>query len=110
MSCRLARSRTRTVAVPRARLSCRVSSARVNWPPPSWTARSSRARLCARNSALVVAAPSSLRTPRSSHARVQLPVPVEADGGLLGQPQVPVHGELAVQGDALALDDRPVDA
>ena len=54
ISCRPARSLTSTVAVPRARLSCLVSSARVSWPPPSWTARSSRARLCARNSALVV--------------------------------------------------------
>ena len=63
ISRRPARSRTSTVAVPRARLSCLVSSALVSWPPPSWMARSSRARLCARNSALVVAAPSSFRTP-----------------------------------------------
>jgi len=34
ISRRPARSRTSTVAVPRARLSCLVSSARVSWPPP----------------------------------------------------------------------------
>src|SRR6266702_496167 len=144
MSWRPARSLTSTVAVPLARPSCLVSSARVSWPPPSWTARSNRARLCARNSALVVAAPSSLRTLRWCHAgspfrraavfvrvisrfcmaeplsqavlsqdqrqakRRRLPVPVEADGGLLGQPQVTMDSELAVQGDALPVDDGPV--
>ena len=55
MRLRSARSRTSTVAVPRARLSWRVSSARVRIPPPSWIARSRRAKLCARRSALVVA-------------------------------------------------------
>src|SRR5579863_5213542 len=112
ISRRPARSRTSTVAVPRARLSCLVSSARVSWPPPSWTARNSRARLWARSSALVVAAPSSFRTPtivsRPFSCTRTLPVPVESDGGLLGQAQVPVHRELRVQGDGLAFHDGPV--
>src|SRR5260370_32379579 len=43
-----------------------------------------------------------------SGAGEELPVPVEADGGLLGEAEVAMDGELTVQGDVLALDDGPV--
>ena len=94
ISSRPARSLTSTVAVPRARLSCLVSSARVRRPAPSWTARSSRARLCARSSALVVAAPSSFRTIRSCHA---WPAPARGGrpGGAVTPPGQDEAGQLA---------------
>src|SRR5260370_33572295 len=43
-----------------------------------------------------------------SGAGEELPVPVEADGGLLGEAQGAMDGELTVQGDVVAVDDGPV--